>query len=795
MSDFLFGNNNRAVVKKLAQKSLKADKRRNILIIITIALTTILLSTLCFYLSAQNEELEDNIRGQYQAVCVGVTKELTDDLSGQPEVEQWGISKTIGSARYKDTALTILYEDENQIKLARRPAIDGHLPIKETEIMVEKPFLLYLNLPEKTGQTITMDLGDGEKRDYTVTGILQTDNSSRSFTVFVSRAYIAAHSSGIPTFDFRFRFANGNEKDMDALKAQIKEYLLKQGVPENKIYYSSNYFDMVGFQSSDNTMLYLVGLLLVIACSVVIYSLFYISVSGKLRGYGRLKVIGTTPKQLKSIVRREAFVLLLRSVPIGIILAGTVVFAWMPKYWEWGKNLQSALGVAIVMILAVMISTSVPIRLAGKVSAIEAVRTTPYSDQKGKEVSTRLHRRITPISLAKMSFERNRKKSVLTFISLGLTGVMLMCIATYAVSFDVNSMAAKSLGDGGNYMLSLSCPNLKEQHTVLKNNPMSEDLYHKLLGLNSVTKITRYSSSYVNVSLPREDAGINFTGFTKEQITQFLPSTAMGVGEADYERMTEKNGVIINDPEKLLGRYYGYTPKIGDVLRCNGYGGRNIDMPILGIAKKEIKTGVSCSLILVTDNTLSKLYPEIKNFSTTWNLYTNKDTLQLRKAIFTTVQDGRIDITSRKDLADSLKSHTQDFLKAAYVLAVFLFIFALVNLINTLMTNLFAKKQELAILQSVGMSSKQTASMLSFECLWYVVIALIVTIVIGGPAGMIICYIFNQVGIFGTLTYHFPWMALAVFAAVLLIIQFCYSMAAVSYIQKETLTDRIKIIE
>jgi putative ABC transport system permease protein len=268
----------------------------------------------------------------------------------------------------------------------------------------------------------------------------------------------------------------------------------------------------------------------------------------------------------------------------------------------------------------------------------------------------------------------------------------------------------------------------------------------------------------------------------------------MEAGEADYEIMTEKNGIIINDPEKLFRKYYGYTPKIGDVLRCNGYGGQNVDMQVLGIAKNGIKTGVSC-LILSTDNTLSKLYPEIKNFTTTWNLYTDKDTLQLRKSIFTTVEDGRIDITSRKDLADSLKIHTRDFLKAAYVLAAFLFIFALVNLINTLMTNLFAKKQELAILQSVGMSSKQTASMLAFECLWYVVIALIVTIAIGGPAGMMICYIFNQVGIFGTLTYHFPWMALAIFAAVLMIIQFCYSVAAVSYIQKETLTDRIKVIE
>jgi putative ABC transport system permease protein len=190
---------------------------------------------------------------------------LIDKLSKQPEVEQWGICKTIGSARYKDTALAVRYEDKNQMNLAGRPAVDGRLPEAENEIMVEQPFMQYLNLPEKPGQTLTLDLGDGTEQSYVVTGVLQSKNSSRSFSVFVSNAYVTAHSSGNPTYDFRFRIANGNEEDMAALKTQIKDFLIGQGVKENKIFYSSNYFDMKGFQSRDNSALYILGLLLVFA--------------------------------------------------------------------------------------------------------------------------------------------------------------------------------------------------------------------------------------------------------------------------------------------------------------------------------------------------------------------------------------------------------------------------------------------------------------------------------------------------------------------------------------------------
>ena len=42
MSDVLFGNNNKAVIKKVANRNFHSNKKRNILAVIAIALTTFL---------------------------------------------------------------------------------------------------------------------------------------------------------------------------------------------------------------------------------------------------------------------------------------------------------------------------------------------------------------------------------------------------------------------------------------------------------------------------------------------------------------------------------------------------------------------------------------------------------------------------------------------------------------------------------------------------------------------------------------------------------------------------------
>ena len=67
-----FENDTSIVEKKLASRSMKADRRRSIFIILTIALAVCLMGTLSFIYSAQQKQTLDNILGQYQAGCSGL---------------------------------------------------------------------------------------------------------------------------------------------------------------------------------------------------------------------------------------------------------------------------------------------------------------------------------------------------------------------------------------------------------------------------------------------------------------------------------------------------------------------------------------------------------------------------------------------------------------------------------------------------------------------------------------------------------------------------------------------------
>ena len=74
------------------------------------------------------------------------------------------------------------------------------------------------------------------------------------------------------------------------------------------------------------TIAMLAGILLLIVFSgyMIIYNIFYISVSKDIRFYGLLKTIGTTNRQLKKLVRRQALILGLIGTPIGLILGYVV---------------------------------------------------------------------------------------------------------------------------------------------------------------------------------------------------------------------------------------------------------------------------------------------------------------------------------------------------------------------------------------------------------------------------------------------------------------------------------------
>ncbi len=790
-----FENDTSAVEKKLASRSINADKRRSVFVILTIALAVCLMGTLCFLYSAQQLKTLDGILGQYQAGCGGLTREEVTRLVDAGKFEKWGCTVEAGTARHEDGVLQVSYVSPEMIDLMGYGEITGAYPQGENELCVERSFFRYFGLSGEAGQTVALDLGDGEK-SYTVTGILEAENDSRIFTVWIPEAAVNTESS----YELRFRFAGSQGMEPDQLRADIERFFAEMGIPEDRTFYSSSYFGMVDLYLGNGMEVYAAALLIAVVCAIVVYNIFYISVMGKMREYGRLKVLGTTPRQLKRVVKRERRFLTAIAIPLGLVCAAGIALIAVPGYWSWGDNLRSAVVVSLLTYGTVLIATRKPMAMAGKVSAIEAIRTTAYSQQQGPSVSRQLHRRLTMSRLAWMNFSRNRKKAFVTTLSLGLTGILLLCVSAYANSVDVKEMAQSQFGDRSQYLLQYEDFAGREFVEMQRENPLGQDLREELAALPGVDYVTAYSLTCVEIpaisAIPGNSEHEPFVvrGISQEDMTEMYAGSGVLEGTADYRQLLDGNGILICPAGGALKEIYRTGYQVGDTVTLSCYNGQSKTYTVMGIVQ-DVQIGSSTHFFILPEEELSVLYPEISDFTGYVNLHTEQDSDQLRRAVFGAVSDQRVAVSGLDDLSAELERGLREELARDYGILVFIFVFSLINLANTLITNLLTRQQEFGVFQSVGMSDRQLSNMLSFECLYYVGITLLVTLTLGTACSLVVCEVFDQIGLFGTLTYHFPALQVLLFAAALLLVQGVFSACAVRYTRRLSLVERIKALD
>lgn len=125
------------------------------------------------------------------------------------------------------------------------------------------------------------------------------------------------------------RMEGSEDMGMEELRQYILTCLEPYGFDDSDIAFSFSYFTTFDNASGNMLLTAAISVLILIACAAVIYSLFYISVTGKVKEYGRLRVIGMTRKQMKRLVRKESRKPSFFSIPLGIISGG---HRWIPAY-------------------------------------------------------------------------------------------------------------------------------------------------------------------------------------------------------------------------------------------------------------------------------------------------------------------------------------------------------------------------------------------------------------------------------------------------------------------------------
>lgn len=149
-------------------------------------------------------------------------------------------------------------------------------------------------------------------------------------------------------------------------------------------------------------------------------------------------------------------------------------------------------------------------------------------------------------------------------------------------------------------------------------------------------------------------------------------------------------------------------------------------------------------------------------------------------------------VSTLNDWVEAYNEKLLNYRMPVYIFIMFIGVFGIINLLNTLITNILTRKRELGVLQAVGLSSKQLSKMLLIEGLFYTLGVLLLSISCGTLIGYLLCTVFSAMSIFGKVSYHFPTVEMFSYFILMLAVQMLFSCFAIRQIKKQSLVDQIR---
>lgn len=801
----LFTASSNKIINNLANKSIKADKRRNTFIVITIAFASGLIMSLALYIFGGSYQTRQFYRGRLQAAILFVEPELLTVLAEDENIENVGLSLAIPLTELRSgrDRLSVNYYDDAAFQMYSHELTEGELPEKETEIAISVSYLEKQGIEATLGQKFALDLGENVPSEYTVCGLTKDDDANNSYEILVSQALLESYfcDTSIP-YAALIRMTGSEVMGADELKQHILTCMELYGFDDSDIAFSSSYFTTFDNTSNNMFTVMMISLLIVIACAIVIYSLFYISVTGKVKEYGRLRIVGITQKQMKRLVRKECRKLSLLSIPAGIVIGSIIGYLLIPDGWYWQNTMKFAIFTAFAMQIAVMFSIRKPVKIAASVSPVEAVRITT-TDVGRINDTKKLYRKINAHTLAGINFSRNRKRTILTLFSLGFTGILLMCASTFMLSIDPVAMAYQEMGDY-EFSVSLSptwdvyTPYVSISDDLQQNNPLDQNFITQLSKDALLQDMVSIQSCTANMFFPdnvnvEDQPYYEIVGLSREYLESH--QDALLSGTFDYDKMVEERGIIIDDSTGVVERFARYKATVGDIVQIETDEGEKIPFKVMATVNLHDKL-YKGYYIFVPQELLSTIKVKTTNFNSKLLFRSDPEKVfQAEDKIYEVCSDNQnLAIQSVNEVIASMDYALKATLKAVYGLVIFIGIFAMINLINTLMTNFVSRQQEFGVLRSVGLSNKQLSEMLRIESFYYVLTTIVITLTIGTILGYVLCGTFSQVGLLGELDYTFPLLPMFIFFVVITIIALGYSILAIRYCERRSLVEYSKMI-
>lgn len=484
----------------------------------------------------------------------------------------------------------------------------------------------------------------------------------------------------------------------------------------------------------------IVCIIIVITSVFCIKNSFDISITEKIKQYGMLRSIGATKKQIKRNVYYEGTILGIIGIPLGIVLgliASYILIIVSNIFLKEMLNVNTGLKlvlsiswfsivVAIILgIITIYLSAIRSARKASIVSPINSIRNSADIKVKSKKIkSPKIINKLFGIGgeISYKNFKRNKKKYRTTVISI-VVSVAVFIGLSYFISEAFNSVKM----DIKTYDYNLALNVYSEE---------KEDKFMNTLNLKNIENYAIYKYNYLNLKNPKynedyivqnhldknyinKDVVINILSIGDYQYKKYLSELNLDYDEYQNKAILISNKIELEKYDEKTGKnkliyVTEYDYKNGDVLSLyNDYSKENIDIEIGSITdKKPFGEEFMNVYLLVSDKMFNEIKRENKRF-TMYYLSNNPDKLQDDIDEMLQGEDYYLNnINEQAKMMNNLFTLVAIFL---YGFIIVISLIGITNIFNTITTNMNLRKQEFAMLKSIGMTSKEFKKMIRLE--------------------------------------------------------------------------------
>ena len=792
------------MISLMAKQSLKASRMRNLFVMITIVLASALLTGILMFAAGQNQRIKNALSHRQQVGYYNLTDKQITILQNDERVAyqiqvKTGILSEMGGF---DVMPYYVSELSDYIQVGELES--GRLPEAENEIAVQAALLKKMDREPNVGSSVTFTFYDGSQEDFIVSGILKGSDKAKQFLVFFSESY-AESGSQLKDMPYEIYAKLYHAESLCAKECKEQMYLIGKdaGIERKNINPSKTFLDSLSVDINSVMLYSLIGAVILLSCVLVIYGVFYLSVIGRIHQFGQLRTIGMTKKQLKKFVSCEGRMLFLRSAPVGIIIGGTAGYLMVPDGFSLWNTFAAVVLVFAVIDLITMVSVRKPARLAAEVSPMEALRYLPQDEMK-KAKNKKLCRRLTPLGLGMMNFSKNKKKAVITMLSLSLGGILFMTAATYISSFDRENFARQGYFKDAEFYIYYpsSAVQLEEygMSGLQEKVPMDEKMIEEISALDGVIKVEGIKNFGIRFDYPKgdeygdDDVVCLLTEEELKEIENYLAD-----GSADYEKLVSGDYILVAD-NNVVEEVFGWKFAVDDKILLHYYDGEKMaekEVTILGILNEQYsldRNGLE-GWFLMPEQAVFHLV-SYHSFNNGLLVSTEADKeeavgINLEEMIAERAEFSLETLAERKIIYGQNASSIFGMISG---LSIFIMVFSILSMMNTLITNIVTRKQELAMLESIGMGKGQMRRMLFGESLLLICVVVGITLSVGTLCGYMLSHLLYKMGAY-YMAFQFPMVFTLLYIGVLVAVPVIIVLVSMYSFSKEVLVVRLREME